>query len=138
MLPEGLVSLKLQDRPSTEATATSPTADEYEGRPHGAELSQPPIAPVEALLQDVLRPPTPGLDDTPYIRFAIDQLTRDEELTGRRRDGSGESEASFPVERIVPDEGLGYYTREARPPPRKEPPSDRSTENVVVRGQSEM
>ncbi|MCJ1381977.1 hypothetical protein MMC17_005089 [Xylographa soralifera] len=32
-------------------------------------------------------PPTPGVDDTPYIQFAIDQLTRDEELTGRRRAG---------------------------------------------------
>ena len=30
-------------------------------------------------------PPTPGVDDTPYIQFAIDQLTRDEELMGRRR-----------------------------------------------------
>ncbi|KAL9056165.1 MAG: hypothetical protein Q9162_003126 [Coniocarpon cinnabarinum] len=30
-------------------------------------------------------PPTPGMDDTPYIRFAIDQLTRDEEVRGSRR-----------------------------------------------------
>ena len=30
-------------------------------------------------------PPTPGVDDTPYIRFAIDQLTRDEEVRGSRR-----------------------------------------------------
>ena len=29
-------------------------------------------------------PPTPG-DDTPYIRFAVDQLTRDEEVRGSRR-----------------------------------------------------
>lgn len=51
---------------------------------------------------------TPGVDDTPYIRFAIDQLTRDEELLGpRRRDTA--SEVSYPVDRIVPDEGLGYY-----------------------------
>lgn len=27
---------------------------------------------------------TPGVDDTPYIRFAIDQLTRDEEIRGTR------------------------------------------------------
>ena len=32
--------------------------------------------------------PTPGVDDTPYIHFAIDQLTRDEELLGRSRDPS--------------------------------------------------
>lgn len=29
-------------------------------------------------------PPTPGQDDTPYIRFALDQLTRDEEVRGSR------------------------------------------------------
>ncbi|KAI9660354.1 MAG: hypothetical protein M1821_009704 [Bathelium mastoideum] len=28
--------------------------------------------------------PTPGIDDTPYIRFAIEQLTRDEEVRGSR------------------------------------------------------
>ena len=28
---------------------------------------------------------TPGQDDTPYIRFALDQLTRDEEVRGSRR-----------------------------------------------------
>lgn len=39
-------------------------------------------------------PPTPGVDDTPYIQFAIDQLTRDEELLGRRRQRAG-SEDSF-------------------------------------------
>lgn len=30
-------------------------------------------------------PPTPGVDDTPYIRFALDQLTRDEEVRGSRQ-----------------------------------------------------
>lgn len=29
--------------------------------------------------------PTPGVDDTPYIHFALDQLTRDEEVRGSRR-----------------------------------------------------
>ncbi|KAL8826950.1 MAG: hypothetical protein Q9191_003487 [Dirinaria sp. TL-2023a] len=36
-----------------------------------------------------LCPPTPGVDDTPYIRFAIEQLTRDEELLGPRSHGVG-------------------------------------------------
>ncbi|OJD17581.1 hypothetical protein AJ78_02332 [Emergomyces pasteurianus Ep9510] len=53
--------------------------------------------------------PSPGVDDMPYIRFAIDQLTRDEELLGEGRRGSVLS-TEDPVERIVPDEGLGYYT----------------------------
>jgi len=42
-------------------------------------------------------PPTPGVDDTPYIQFAIDQLTRDEELTGKRRDGLPSGDVS-PIE----------------------------------------
>ena len=38
------------------------------------------------------------MDDSPYIRFAIDQLTRDEELLGRSRRPT-ESEDSYPVRR---------------------------------------
>ena len=55
-----------------------------------------------------LSPPTPGVDDTPYIRFAIDQLTRDEELLGARRPETG-SEASYPVHRPPPDESRGKH-----------------------------
>lgn len=44
-----------------------------------------------------ISPPTPGVDDTSYIQFAIDQLTRDEELTGRRRDGRPSGDVS-PIE----------------------------------------
>jgi Protein of unknown function (DUF3433) len=57
---------------------------------------------------------SPGVDDSPYIRFAIDQLTRDEELLGRGRQGSVTS-AEYPVDRIVGDEGLGYYGDRAPP-----------------------
>lgn len=32
----------------------------------------------------VVTPPTPGIDDSQYIRFALDQLTRDEEVRGSR------------------------------------------------------
>ena len=55
---------------------------------------------------------TPGVDDSPYLRFAIDQLTRDEEVAGVGRHGSVLSTRSdYPVERVVPDENLGYYHR---------------------------
>ena len=37
---------------------------------------------------DEMSPPTPGVDDTPYIRFAIDQLTADEDVMGHGRHGS--------------------------------------------------
>ena len=69
-----------------------------------------------------ISPTTPGVDDTPYIRFAIDQLTRDEELLGSRVTGAA-SEESYPVDRIISDEGLGYYrhgqqsSRDAKRPP---------------------
>ncbi|KAK8185351.1 uncharacterized protein BKA78DRAFT_256791 [Phyllosticta capitalensis] len=68
---------------------------------------------------------TPGVDDTPYIRFAIDQLTRDEEVRGTRIYPVNDQD--YPVERIVSDEGLGYVHQghpttadsrnPARPPP---------------------
>lgn len=49
------------------------------------------ISPTQArssVAQDIDREkdaPTPGVDDTPYIHFALDQLTRDEEVRGSRR-----------------------------------------------------
>jgi len=45
-------------------------------------------------------PPTPGVDDTPYIRFAIDQLTRDEEVGGPRQP-EAINETLQPTERIT-------------------------------------
>lgn len=53
-------------------------------------------------------PPTPRTDDTPYIRFAIDQLTRDEEIRKLQGPETGSSRDSYPVERIIPDLGLRY------------------------------
>jgi len=44
--------------------------------------------PYDALEHDRFSPPTPGVDDTPYIRFAIEQLTFDEDLAGRGRHSS--------------------------------------------------
>jgi Protein of unknown function (DUF3433) len=73
-----------------------------------------------------MSPPTPGVDDTPYLRFAIEQLTRDEELLGHGRHGSVTS-LDYPVDRTIPDEGLGYYQQPAptAQPPRK--PSQRQS-----------
>ncbi|KAF2856584.1 hypothetical protein T440DRAFT_462834 [Plenodomus tracheiphilus IPT5] len=67
---------------------------------------------------------TPGQDTTPYIRFAIDQLTRDEEVRGSRiypevrqplhEHVDDDDDDDYPVERIVPDHGLGYMAQEQR------------------------
>lgn len=40
-------------------------------------------------------PPTPGMDDTPYIHFALDQLTRDEEVRGSRMYSGQEGQRSL-------------------------------------------
>lgn len=53
-----------------------------------------------------LSPPTPGVDDTPYIQFAIEQLTRDEELLGPRNHGVGSLD-SHAVGRPVQDLPMG-------------------------------
>lgn len=85
---------------------------------------------------EVISPPTPGVDDTPYIQFAIEQLTRDEEvneaLTSRVHGAS--SHDSYPVDRIVPDErlrlqqGLQPGARGQRPFQVSRGPSDASSE----------
>ena len=75
-------------------------------------------------LSEFITPPTPGVDDTPYIHFAIDQLTRDEEVAGPQH---ASSSASYPIERIIPDEGLGYHNAgQSRQPLR---PQDRRAES---------
>lgn len=59
-------------------------------------------------------PPTPGVDDTPYIRFAIEQLTRDEEVRGSRQYTTVNRPEPYPVERVVSNEGLDYMVPEER------------------------
>ena len=115
----------IQEHPQSEATI--PTIRKVKPSPPDVAISAPTVVRFEQS-QEIKRKPvsgegmvsqrtatdndvsptTPGLDDTPYIRFAIDQLTRDEELLGPRRQDTI-SEASYPVDRIIPDEGLGYY-----------------------------
>jgi len=91
-----------------------------------SQAPQPPQIPTSDLYRDIhdMSPPTPGLDESPYIRFAIEQLTRDEETLGRARHGSMSS-LDYPVERIVPDEGLGYYTAPATRKRASAPPAAR-------------
>lgn len=61
--------------------------------------------------------PSPDVDDTVYLRFAIDQITRDQDIRALQRPGSVISEASYPVERVVPDSGLGYLLPTDTPRP---------------------
>lgn len=84
------------------------------------QIHRPYVIPELARLQPAMRrisevrsmdnydsPPTPNVDDTPYIRYALDRLTREDERDSQQP-SVGASEISYPVDRIVPDEGLGY------------------------------
>ncbi|RDW86280.1 DUF3433 domain-containing protein [Aspergillus mulundensis] len=65
------------------------------------------------------REPTPGMDDSPYIRFAINQLTREgEEDDPRRSEESGYE--STPAERLVWDGSLGHFVRAVTPAPQQQ------------------
>ncbi|KAB8298951.1 hypothetical protein EYC80_001101 [Monilinia laxa] len=69
-------------------------------------------------------PPTPNNDDTPFIRFAIDQLTRDEEARRQARTAqqleqgqqptNSQSSEEYPVERIIPDDNRYVPQRPTR------------------------
>ncbi|KAJ5970561.1 uncharacterized protein N7479_000479 [Penicillium vulpinum] len=59
---------------------------------------------------------TPGLDDSPYVRFAIDQITQDRTRGIQRTDSvSTTTTSDYPTDRLVWDEGLGYFTRTRTP-----------------------
>lgn len=69
------------------------------------------MAPEELALNLDGSPPTPSVNDTLYLRYAIDQLTRYGDIRQVVRSADAGSEASYPVERVrsVPaDENLVY------------------------------
>ncbi|KAJ6031397.1 hypothetical protein N7540_002129 [Penicillium herquei] len=59
--------------------------------------------------------PTPGLDDTPYVQYALNQLTREEEASGPSRQDSISTTTDYPTDRLIWDQGLGYFTRTRTP-----------------------
>ena len=67
-------------------------------------------------MEGEMNSPTPGVDDTPYIRFAIEQLTRDEEVRGSRQytTVNRPERYSYERERVVSNESLGYVIPEQR------------------------
>ena len=99
--PASSGAVRFTEEPTTHEETTSPPAS---GRASASKTLPD---------QDVSST-TPGVDNTPYIRFAIDQLTRDEELLGSRIHRAP-SEESYPVDRIISDEGLGYFGHDQRP-----------------------
>ncbi len=93
---------------------TSAIAEVDEGGPSSLPAAQARTRSRTATDNDV-SPPTPGVDDTPYIRYAIDQITRNDVDDPRvRRPDTASSLSTYPVEHIVPAE------RYEPLPPRKE------------------
>ncbi|KAL8897997.1 MAG: hypothetical protein Q9192_002301 [Flavoplaca navasiana] len=93
---------------------------------------------ISASTREPISPTTPDVDDTPYIQFAIDQLTRDEEVNHAidsrilQRTASRES---YSVERVVPDERLrlqqGFQSEDRRQRP-LQPTRQPSNSSVVA------
>ena len=93
-----------QDLPQQEPTQSIPEEREPETTVKGIRFDEKQSIPRKPVPADNMKswrnsrsdisPPTPGVDDTPYIQFAIDQLTRDEELLGRRRCGIDSDDVS--------------------------------------------
>ncbi|KAL9608130.1 MAG: hypothetical protein Q9167_007022 [Letrouitia subvulpina] len=91
---------------------------------------------------EIVSPPTPGFDDTPYIQFALEQLTRDEEVNEALRSEmrNAASQNSYPAERLLPEQVLQQHsdrTKEIVPPSdRRQPsgsPSKNSTDFLVLK-----
>jgi Protein of unknown function (DUF3433) len=78
---------------------------------------------------DNMSPPTPGVDDTPYIRFAIEQLTRDEDVMGQGRHGSLTSSEfktmNTVMEETPGDEAPVISAPQAEQQPENPPPPER-------------
>ncbi|KKK20549.1 hypothetical protein AOCH_002605 [Aspergillus ochraceoroseus] len=81
-----------EDRDMSEGTSAPAVEDSYAGRG-----------------------PTPGMDDSPYIRFAINQLTRDPEASQSRRTSESGSESTT-AGNLVWDDDLGHFVRAATSP----------------------
>ncbi|KAL2794317.1 hypothetical protein BJX66DRAFT_304082 [Aspergillus keveii] len=78
------------------------------------------------------REPTPGVDDSPYIRFAISQLTREGEDGHPRRSSESGSE-STPTGHLLWDGSLGHFVRAVTPPTQQQQqlPPERSPQDSV-------
>ncbi|KAL8652281.1 MAG: hypothetical protein Q9226_004337 [Calogaya cf. arnoldii] len=124
--------LKIPTAPVTAKLAALNPLHTIKRKPLSTESTPPSDNPSN---KEPISPPTPGVDDTRYIQFAIEQLTRDEEVnhaSGSRPLHRPSSRESYSVERIVPDErlrlqqGLQSGDRRQRPLHPTRQPSDYS------------
>lgn len=120
--PDGDIDAKAPATPAKSAQRAGVTWDEklVRRKPVGSSSSSSPTSPIAAeqkYLQTEKRDrkmepyspsTTPGVDEAPFIRFAIDQLTRDEEVRGSRHyvgeDDDREEQEDFPADIIIPEQ----------------------------------
>ncbi|KAJ5885093.1 hypothetical protein N7495_009603 [Penicillium taxi] len=116
MLQPNVIRQELPTEVSTPARPTTSSTVRF-GQDQIAKISPKSDETVRRVPSDHASPaPTPGLDDSPYVRFAIDQLTRDESGHGpTRQDSVSTKDDDYPIDRLVWDEGLGYFTRTRTP-----------------------
>lgn len=81
------------EKPAAAVLSTSPT---IRRKPVSSSSSSGGTT-IRRPISEAACPPTPNVDDTPYIQFAIDQLTRDQEISGAQH---GDSEVSYAVDRV--------------------------------------
>ncbi|KAJ6191528.1 hypothetical protein N7519_001549 [Penicillium mononematosum] len=117
-----------QEDPESQRPPTSSTVRFAEDRPdHVSPISDAARSDETALQSPADYPgpaPTPGMDDSPYVRFAIDQLTQDRARGVQRTDSiSTTTTSDYPTDRMVWDEGLGYFTRTRTPIRHDAPPA---------------
>ena len=78
----------LRSNPRTSPVRRKPIPSTvYEGNSPQSDRHMSPENAQSSAAKEIARgpsPPTPHVDDTPYIQFALDQLTRDEEVRGSR------------------------------------------------------
>ncbi|KAI9800721.1 MAG: hypothetical protein M1833_003137 [Piccolia ochrophora] len=78
-----------------------------------ADESTSKATPSDRPMESDISPPTPGSDDTPYIRYAIEQITRDSETDpGPSRLGAASAELTYPIPATIPPTGYGYVPEE--------------------------
>ncbi|KAI4114240.1 MAG: hypothetical protein LQ345_004954 [Seirophora villosa] len=100
-------------QPTVRAITRTPPAAPQPGPSHGSQqlhkIKRKPLSTESSptySTNEVISPPTPGVDDTPYIQFAIEQLTRDEEVNEALSSHpyGATSRVSHPLDRLFPDE----------------------------------
>lgn len=122
--PPSRISTPIVQQTAQESEMTLPTRP---GATHPAPLhirqSQTGGRTVRMLTNfDEMSPPTPGVDDTPYIRFAIEQLTRDEDVTGQGRHSTA-TPLNYSAIPSPPEPAQGSMESLATLPPSPPPPT---------------